>query len=123
MYAFIGGKKRPKKTLESAVRAVADGYEGEKAIFDTETGKVYSLSGEPTTILTPSEFQIVTEILGICSICSAANIPFPTKTVSALIGKLSPVLAGPAVRTAAEIYKKLRGKHGNRESERSESPG
>lgn len=123
MYAFVGGKKRPKKTLEAAVRAIADGYEGETAIYDTETGKIYSLSGEQTTLLTPAEFTLVTEILGICSLCSAASIPFPHKTVSAMIGKLSPNLAGPAVRSAAELYKKLRSKYGNRELERPESPG
>lgn len=121
MFAFVGGKKRPKKTLEGAVKALGDGYEGEKAIFDTETGKIYSLSGEPTVLLTPSEFEIVSEILGVCSLTAASpGFPFPSKTVAAMISKLSPALAGSSVKAAAQIYKKLRSKNGPSEPGRSE---
>ena len=118
MFAFIGGKKRAKKTLDAAVKAVMEGFEGEKAIFDTETGEIYSLSGERTTILTPAEYSTVKEILGVCSLVSAASLPCPTKTVAAMISKLSPALAKDAVVTAAEIYKTLRSKHGGGESGR-----
>jgi hypothetical protein len=114
MFAFVGSKKKPRKTLDAAVKAIMDGYEGEKAIFDTETGEIFSLSGEPTTLLTPSEYKIVTEILGLCSLLSAVpTLSFPRKLVAAMISKLSPALARDAVNTAAEMYVTLRKKHGN----------
>jgi hypothetical protein len=123
MFAFVGGNKRPKKTLEGAVKALADGHEGEKAIYDTETGKVYSLSGEPTVILTPAEYSTVKTILGTCALVSASAIPFPAKTVSAMISSLSPALAKDAVVSAAELYKTLRKKHGGGEPTGSDKAG
>ena len=123
MFAFVGGNKRPKKTLEGAVKALADGHNGEKAIYDTETGKVYSLSGEPTVILTPAEYATVKTILGMCALASSAAIPFPAKTVSAMISSLSPALAKDAVLTAAELYNTLRKKHGGSEPTRADEAG
>lgn len=123
MFAFIGGSKRPKKTIEGAVKALSEGYDGEKAIFDTETGKIYSLSGEPTVLLTPSEYDTVKRILGVCALSSASPIPFPAKTVSAMISTLSPALANDAVVSAAELYKTLRSKHGGSKSERADEAG
>jgi hypothetical protein len=123
MFAFVGGSKRPKKTLEGAVKILADGHDGETAIYDTETGKLYSLSGEPTVILTPAEYTTVKMILGMCALASSAAIPFPSKTVSAMISSLSPALAKDAVLTAAEIYKTLRKQHGGSEPTRSDESG
>jgi hypothetical protein len=112
MFAFIGGKKRPKKTLQGAVAALNEGYEGEKAIFDTETGEIFSLSGEKTVLLTPSEYSLVTEVLGLCVLTETnPNFPFPSKTVAAMVTKMGPSLAGASVKAAAEIYKKLWSKH------------
>jgi hypothetical protein len=121
MFAYIGGKKRPKKTLEGAVNAISEGYEGEKAIFDTETGKIYSLSGEETVILTPSEYNLMVEIFGICILAEQnPKFPFPSKTVSAMIQKMSPSVASTSVKSAAVILKKLWSKH-NGQSEPGKS--
>ena len=122
MFAFIGGKKRPKKTLVAAVSSLEEGYDGEKAIFNTETGEIFSLSGEKTVTLTPSEYSLVTEVLGLCLLTETnPNFPFPSKTVSAMITKTSPALAGASVKAAAEIYKKLWSKHnGQRGSDKPE---
>jgi hypothetical protein len=120
MFAFIGGKKRAKKTLDAAVKAVMEGYEGERGIYDTETGDTFSLSGEKTVLLTPAEYTTVKEILGLCSLISASDLPFPAKTVGAMISRLSPALAKDAVVTATEIYKTLRSKHGGGEPRRTD---
>jgi hypothetical protein len=120
MFAFIGGSKRPKRTIAAAVKALADGYDGEKGIYDTETGEIYSLSGEPTVILTPAEYSTVKMILGMCALSSSSTIPFPAKTIAGMISSLSPALAKDAVVSAAEIYKTLRKKHG---SGKPEGPG
>jgi hypothetical protein len=122
MFAFIGGKKRPKKTLQGAVKALGDGFEGEKAIFDTETGEIYSLSGEKTVLLTPSMYALVTEVLGLCILTNTnPDFPFPAKTATDMITKMGPTLAGPSVKAAARIYTKLWSKNnGQSGPERSE---
>lgn len=122
MFAYVGGKKRPKKTLQGAVKALGEGYDGEKAIFDTETGEIYSLSGEKTVLLTPSMYALVTEVLGLCVLTSAnPTFPFPSKTVAEMITKMGPTLAAPSVKAAAKIYAKLWSKsNGQSGPERSE---
>lgn len=123
MFAFIGGKKRPKKTLEGAIRALAVGYEGEKAIYNTETGEIFSLSGEPTILLTPSQYTLLKQILGICSLSTAPEFVFPKKTVGDMISKLGPKLAKEAVLSARDIFLTLRRRHGNRELDGANSSG
>jgi hypothetical protein len=122
MFAFIGGKKRPKKTLEGAIRALSDGYEGEKAIYNTETGEIFSLSGEPTILLTPSQYTLIKQILGICSLSTAPDFTFPKKTVGDMIPKLGSKLAKEAVLSARDIFLDLRRRHGNRESGGTDAP-
>lgn len=116
MFAYVGGKKRPKKSLHAAVMALAEGYDGERAIFDTETGKIYALSGEETVILTPTEYSLVKEILGICALTIATSLPFPAKTVASKISQLGTQLAKDSAVVAAELYKDLRKKNGDSKS-------
>ena len=113
MFAYIGSSRRAKKTLAAAVRDLADGYTGEKAIFDTETGDMYSWSGEPTILLTPESYRTVKHLLGICALTASAAIPFPSKTVASMLSTLAPSLARDAANSAAEIYKNLRKQHGS----------
>lgn len=124
MFAYVGGKKRPKKTLESAVRALSDGYDGEKAIYNTETGEIFSLSGEPTTLLTPSQHSSIVKILGVCTLAAVTDdFVFPKKTVADMISKLGPALAKAATLAARDIFIDLRRRHGKRESGGANTPG
>jgi hypothetical protein len=123
MFAYVGGKKRPKKTLEAAVRALSEGYSGETLIYDTETGEIFSLSGEPAVVLTPSQYQLIKTLLGICSLCATTDFTFPKQTVTDIIPKLGAQLAKDAVLTARDIYIKLWRKHGNRQPGGAQSPG
>lgn len=123
MFAYVGSGKRPKKTLQAAVQALEDGVGSARAIYDTETGELYSLSGEPTVLLTPSEYKTIKEILGICALTAAASLAFPAKTVSAMISSLSPRLGKDAVVSAAELYKLLRKKDGGSEPTGTDKAG
>jgi len=44
-WKFVGGPKPARTSLAAAVSAVMEKHEGEVAIFDAETGKLYDLTG------------------------------------------------------------------------------
>ena len=83
MFAYVGGPKRPKKTLAAAVSALGDGYEGEKAIYNTETGELFSLDGKPLHTLLPHQYEKLVAVLGLIAATTMTKLPLP-KNVAAV---------------------------------------
>lgn len=88
MFAFIGGTKRPKKTLQSAVLSLRDGLEGARAIYDTETGDLYALDGQPLYTLLPHQYEKLVGVLGLVAVTSMTNLPYPRTVVASSLTQL-----------------------------------
>lgn len=112
MFSFVGGPKRPRKTLTAAVRAAVKKPEGEIAILDKTEGTLYSLTGEPIVLLTPAQSASFKSILGINALC-AQGVPFPRRTVVRLIVEMGDTFFDYATQQAQIILEQTRRENGS----------
>lgn len=110
MFAFVGGTNRPKKTLQAAVLSLRDGVGGAKAIYDTETGDLYALDGQPLHTLLPHQYEKVVSVLGLAAITSMTNLPYPKAAVAASLAGLGGQLLQDVSAYGKAVLKELRKK-------------
>lgn len=63
-WKFVGGHKPARTSLAAAVSAVMENHEGEVAIFDADTGKLYDLAGSPFPEISEFQHQHIVTLLG-----------------------------------------------------------
>lgn len=108
MFAFVGGPKRPKKSLAAAIAALGEGYEGEKAIYDTESGELFSLDGKPLYTLLPHQYEKLVAVLGLVAATTLTALPLPKKTAAVALTQVGGKLGDDVGKYASEILQTLK---------------
>lgn len=121
MFAYVGGPKRPKKSLIAAVSALGDGYEGEKAIYDTETGELFSLDGKPLHTLLPHQYEKLVAVLGLIAATTMTALPLPKKVAAVTLTQIGGKLGEDAGKYASELLQTLKKSMDNGDREPSGS--
>lgn len=63
-WKFVGGPKPARTSLAAAVSVVMEKHEGEVAIFDAETGKLYDLTGAEFPEVSSAQYQQLVMLMG-----------------------------------------------------------
>ena len=107
-WKFIGGPKRPRKSLEAAVAAVKKDPEGECGIYNSATGEMYTIIGELMVPLASRQVLAVARSLAVVAISDMQETPVPTKEVLRLASMAGEPVHGLVVGAAREIIAELK---------------
>lgn len=81
MIRFIGGKKRGRSTLAGAIESAKKDSTGETGLFDDEKGHVYTLDGEPATIVPTQTLAKVVDLISSFFLRESVTPPISDKEI------------------------------------------
>lgn len=90
VWKFVGGPKAARTSLEAAVKAVVSNYEGEQAIYNSETGELFDLVGQqfPPVIRPQYDKMISIFALLLANSVDSAPVPIPREMLPPLIAQI-----------------------------------
>lgn len=107
-WKYVGGKKSARNSLQAAVSAVSDGTDGETAIFNSETGELYDLSGNQLTVISSDQYRKVTELCALILVHFNSGVPVNVKGLAAACASLGGNLFRDTLAAFQEISKSLK---------------
>lgn len=87
VWKFVGGSKSARTSLKAAVSAVVANPEGERAIFNSETGQLYDLLGNEYPPIVRHQYEKIVGVLGILLANYSVGIDIPKHMIPSIIAQ------------------------------------
>ena len=106
-WKFVGGTKGPRNSLKAACKAVQEEPQGEKAIYNSETGELYDLLGNPLHVLIKHQHEKTVDMLALVYLTGMLGGPLDPKALVPMIKALGGKFATDILMRAKEMAEKL----------------
>jgi len=95
-WRFVGGTSTPRTSLQAAVKAVLSGeVKDARAIYNSTTGELYDLLGNPQPPITAYQYQGMLNALGVFFVHAFHELPLTKEGFVPLMTQIGePVFAG-----------------------------
>jgi hypothetical protein len=87
VWKFVGGSKSARTSLKAAVSAVVADPDGEKAIFNSETGQLYDVLGNEYPPLVRHQYDKIISVLGILLANYSVGLDIPKHMIPSIIAQ------------------------------------
>ena len=87
VWKFVGGSKSARTSLKAAVSAVVANPEGERAIFNSETGQLYDVLGNEYPPLIRHQYDKIIDVLGILLANYSVGMDIPKHMIPSIIAQ------------------------------------
>jgi len=106
-WKFVGGPKGPRNSLKAACKAAQEEPQGEKGIFNAETGELYDLLGNPLHVLIKHQHEKTVDMLALVYLTGMLGGPLDPKALVPMIKALGGKFATDILMRAKEMAEKL----------------
>ena len=88
IWKFVGGSKSARTSLKAAVAATIESYDGETAIYNSETGELYDRTGEKYPPVVGHQYEKVSNILALIVVHARTGEEIPHRAMAGLITQI-----------------------------------
>ena len=106
-WKFVGGPKGARSSLKAARDAVKKEYQGEKAIYNSETGELFDLLGKPLHVLVSHQHAKVVDMLALIYLTGQLGGPLDPKSLVPMVKSLGGPFAVEILGRAKEMAEKI----------------